>query len=244
MTLVITGGSGKLGRELNHIYPDALTPTHEEMDLCDSTAIRRYISNCMPTVVIHTAALTLVRKCEENKELAWRTNVLGTKELIKACLLVNDECYFIYVSTACVFFGGRGMYTERDLPYPKNFYSLTKLLGEFVVQSYNHIPWLIIRTNFVYKERWPYPKAFIDRFGTYLFAEAVAAGIKEVVEKNMRGVVHIVGDRKMSMYELAKITTPDIEPMTLAEYQGPPLTVDMSLDTIRWKKYQIGARIP
>jgi len=25
--------------------------------------------------------------------------------------------------------------------------------------------------------------------------------------------------------------------MTIDEYQGPPLTMDMSLDTERWKKY-------
>jgi hypothetical protein len=29
--------------------------------------------------------------------------------------------------------------------------------------------------------------------------------------------------------------------MTLAEYEGPPLTVDMSLETIRWKKFESGA---
>ncbi|MGC1709148.1 MAG: glycosyltransferase, partial [Nitrosotalea sp.] len=31
--------------------------------------------------------------------------------------------------------------------------------------------YLIIRTNFVSKKKWPYSKAFVDRFGTYLFAE-------------------------------------------------------------------------
>ncbi|GFP23721.1 dTDP-4-dehydrorhamnose reductase [Candidatus Hakubella thermalkaliphila] len=68
----------------------------------------------------------------------------------------------------------------------------------------------------------------------------MARGVKEVIEENMHGVVHIVGDRKISVYELAKLTTPNVEPMTLAEYCGPPLTVDMSLDTIRWKRYKIG----
>ena len=40
-------------------------------------------------------------------------------------------------------------------------------------------------------------------------------------------------------YELAKITTPDVEPMTIKDYSGPKLTMDMSLDTERWKKYKI-----
>ena len=41
------------------------------------------------------------------------------------------------------------------------------------------------------------------------------------------------------MFELAKKTTPDIQPMTIKEYSGPKLTMDMSLDTERWKKYKI-----
>ena len=98
---------------------------------------------------------------------------------------------------------------------------------------------LIIRTNFVARKKWPYPKAFTDRFGTYLFADDVAKGINEVIQKDMEGIVHIVGDKKMSMFELAKLTTPDIQPITTKEYSGPKLTIDMSLDTERWKKYSL-----
>ena len=41
------------------------------------------------------------------------------------------------------------------------------------------------------------------------------------------------------MFELAKYTTNDIGPMTVDKYSGPDLTIDMSLDTKRWKKYNI-----
>jgi dTDP-4-dehydrorhamnose reductase len=129
------------------------------------------------------------------------------------------------------------MYNESSIPYPENFYALTKLLGEQEVKRLsNH---LIIRTNFTARKKWPYPKAFSDRFGTYLFAEDVADGIKEVLNSDINGIVHIVGDKKISMFELAKITTLEIEPMTINDYSGPKLTMDMSLDTKRWKKYKI-----
>ena len=62
---------------------------------------------------------------------------------------------------------------------------------------------------------------------------------KEVIEDNLDGIVHIVGEKRISMFELAKYTTSDIEPMTMDEYSGPDLTIDMSLDTKRWKKYNI-----
>jgi len=129
------------------------------------------------------------------------------------------------------------MYTEKSIPYPENFYSLTKLLGEFEV---NRLPnATIIRTNFVPRKPWPYEKAFTDRFGTYLFADQVAKGVYDVIQENLTGIVHIVGDKKMSVFELAQLTTPDIEPMIIQDYSGPKLTMDMSLDTVRWKKYKI-----
>ena len=113
----------------------------------------------------------------------------------------------------------------------------SKLLGESEAQRIpNHI---IVRTNFVGKKKWLYPGAFTDRFGTYLFADKVANGIKEICENNLQGIVHIVGDKKISMFDLAKITTSEVKPITLNDYTGPPLTIDMSLDTERWKKYKL-----
>ena len=45
----------------------------------------------------------------------------------------------------------------------------------------------------------------------------------------------------MSMYDLAVLAgSRSVGKMTLAEYQGPPLTADMSMSTKRWKKYKIG----
>ena len=41
------------------------------------------------------------------------------------------------------------------------------------------------------------------------------------------------------MFELAGLTTPDIKPMRLEDYSGPNLTIDMSLDSEVWKKYDI-----
>ncbi len=241
--IFITGASGKLGKELQKVYSNALTPTHQEMDLASLESIRNYLSNHVPDIVIHAGALTGIRECEENKELAWKTNVLGTETLIKACLALNSECYFIYISTACVFHGDRGSYSEYDIPYPKNFYSMTKLLGEFIVTSYNQDVWLIIRTNFVSREKWPYPKAFVDRWGTYLFADDLALAIKQIIEQKLKGVVHVCGEDKLSMYELAKITTPNIQPMSLAEYSGPPLTQNMTLVSKRIPPFKLRREI-
>lgn len=237
-SVFITGGSGALGTQLRRRFPGALAPTHAELDVSDRAAVLSYFG-AHPGIktVIHGGALTGIRPCEEDRPLAWRTNVLGTRNLVDAVLASPDPVKFCYVSTACVFDGHTGMYDEDSVPYPENFYALTKLVGEHEVGRLSDP--LVVRTNFVAKEPWPYPKAFTDRFGTYLFADGVAEGISDVIGAGLTGTVHVAGDEKISVFDLARITTPDVQPMTIDEYSGPPLTMDMSLDSRRWKKYRI-----
>ena len=235
MKSLITGGSGILGTELKKFFPDSLFPSHSELDITNHEMVFDYFSKNEFDSIIHTAAMTSIRQCESEKKLSWDTNVVGTKNLVDATTEFRSNSKFIYLSTACVFDGHVGMYKESSIPSPENFYALTKLIGEQQIKNLKS--YLIIRTNFVGKQKWIYPKAFTDRFGTYLFAENVASGIKEIFDDNIVGTIHIVGDKKLSMYDLAKITTTSIKPMTIDEYQGPPLTMDMSLDTERWKKY-------
>ncbi|AFS81870.1 SDR family oxidoreductase [Candidatus Nitrosopumilus sediminis] len=237
LKILITGSSGALGSELKKKFPDAITPNHKELDITNKEQVTNFFNREKIDIVIHTAAITSIRKCEEERELTWKTNVDGTINLIDGLMKTNPNGKFVYVSTACVFDGNTGMYDESSIPYPENFYALSKLLGE---QEVKKIPnYLIIRTNFAARKKWPYPKAFSDRFGTYLFADDVATGIVDVINSNKRGIIHIVGDEKISMLELARITTPDIQPMTIKDYSGPKLTMDMSLDSKKWKKYKI-----
>ena len=237
MVVLITGGSGSLGIELQKIFLENISPTHKELDITNKEQIKKIFQENKIDTIIHTAAITKVRKCEEDKQLAWDVNVQGTKNLIDEIIQLKSNINFVYVSTACVFDGYLGMYTEKSIPYPENFYSLTKLLGEFEVNQLSNAT--IIRTNFVPKKPWPYEKAFTDRYGTYLFADQVANGINDVMKEKLTGIVHVVGDKKMSVFELAQLTTPNIKPMTISDYVGPKLTMDMSLDTERWKKYKI-----
>lgn len=235
--ILITGRSGKLGRELLKVYPEVCAPTHEEMDITKYPDVESYLSKTEPELLIHTAALTSVRKCEKFRRRAWAINVEGTRNLVWACRIHCPRVYFVYISTACIFSGEEGNYDEFCEPDPENHYGLTKLVGECIPRELEK--WLVVRTNFVAKKPWPYPKAFTDRYGTYLFSEDVAKAMKEIIDVNLTGVVHITGGKKMSMFQLAKMVSPDVEPMTMDEYAGPSLTVDMTLDSARWKKYRI-----
>ena len=125
---MITGSTGVLGSELKKLFPDSISPTHQELDICDITALKNFFNNTKIDMIIHTAALTTVRGCEENQSLAMKINVQGTKNLIEEFTNSNPSGRFVYISTACVFDGNCSMYTETSIPYPENFYSLTKLI--------------------------------------------------------------------------------------------------------------------
>jgi dTDP-4-dehydrorhamnose reductase len=239
MKVLITGGSGALGKSLKKVFKDAYFPTHEEMDLTNEKSVNKIVLDYKPEVVIHAGALVGIRECEEDKKKAWLTNVEGTQYIVDSLKKLNNNCYLIYISTACVFAGEKEKYyTEDDVTSPKNYYSFTKLCGEMIVRQHENT--CIIRTNFAPKEQWKYPKAFADRFGTYLFSDNSAKGIFDVFEKKEKGIIHIVGDKRISMHELALLAgSKDVGKMTLDEYNGPSLTVDMSLSTKRWKKYKI-----
>ncbi|MBI2541599.1 NAD(P)-dependent oxidoreductase [Candidatus Woesearchaeota archaeon] len=239
MKVLITGSSGALGTSLKKSFKNAFCPRHGKMDITDADEVSKTILSYEPDVLIHAAALVGIRECEENKEEAWLTNVEGTQNIINALIKSGNNCYLIYTSTACVFAGEhKKYYTEDDTPSPKNYYSFTKLCGELITRQYKNT--CIIRTNFAPKEQWEYPKAFVDRFGTYLFADNVAEGIYEIAEKKEKGVIHIAGDKRISMHELALLAgSKNVGKMTMADYEGPPLTIDMSISTKRWKKYKI-----
>lgn len=246
MKVLITGASGKLGSELSKLFPNPITPRHSELDLSDKNSIHSFIAKTRPDVVIHLAAVTGIPPCETNKELAWKTNVEGTKHLIDACYEANKECYFLYMSTPCVFDGKKEMYNEKDIPYPEHFYGLTKLMGEVIVNNHPLKHKAVVRGNFVPKSKWPHPGAFSDRFGTYLFAHDLARAIKEVVDARFIGLLHLAGDRKLSMYELAKLCpdSENVKPISYEEYLkngGFKLTKNMSLETIHneWKKFSL-----
>ena len=237
MSILVTGGKNSLSIELKKIFNDVLIPDSNELDLTNKKSIEQFFSIHDFDCIIHNESLMNIRECEENKSKAKKINVTSTQILVNFIDQINPSTKFIHISTPCIFDGKEGMYVESSIPSPPNFYGLTRMNSEIIVQKLqNHC---IVRTNYVSKEKWPYKKAFVDRFGTYLFTEQVAKGILDLKKENIFGIVHLVGDKKISMFELAKLTTPEIQPMTMNDYVGPQLTVDMSLDTDRWKKYKI-----
>lgn len=231
---LITGGNGILGKALDDtLYKECYCLTKAQFNVLDFTQMFNFLNNHHGEIkyVIHCAAITSIVTCEENKKLAYDINVLGIQNLLTAINSINEiyneKIKLIHVSTGCVFSGEEGNYDESSLPYPKNYYGLTKLIAEELVR-YSKVDSVIFRTNFVERGKWKHEKAFSDRYGTYLYADQVAQRIIDL--KDEIGILHITGDEKISMYQLAKKTNPDILPISLKEYTGKAkLCQDMSM---------------
>jgi dTDP-4-dehydrorhamnose reductase len=230
--ILITGASGRLGKELSKNFKNVLTPSHKELDVTNKENVANFMKTNNPDMIIHLAAMTNVPLCEDEKEKAWEINVKGTLNVLNAA----EGRKVVLMSTPCVFSGKEGMYKESDTPNPENYYGLTKVAAEnAVLSSPNN---LVIRSNFVPREKWPHEGAFTDRWGTYLFADELAKKMKDVIESGKTGIIHIAGDKKMSMYDIAK-QCPDsenVKPISYVEYlknTGYRLTQDMTLDSER-----------
>ena len=239
--ILITGGTGRLWKACKKIFPNALYPSRKNMDIIEEEAIEKYLQKNKPDIVIHLAALASIPKCEENKTLAWNTNVIATRNLVELSKKYWVQ-KFIYLQSACIFsWEDECMYDEDSTPSPKHYYWITKLIAEEIIKSYNstNFQTIIARTNFTTMP-WEYPKAFTDRYGTYLFAQGVVKWIKEIIESETKlPVIHICWEKEISMYDYAKLWWSKVEKMTLEEYTWVWLTRKMSLNTKYWHSYKI-----
>ena len=125
MKIAVTGnGKGKLRDEL---IKRGCIPIMG--DIADYDEITYAINIAKPDVLIHCAAMTDVKKCEEDRMEAFRINCRGTANVIDAF----PRGTLIYISTVHVF-NGRAWhpYSESHVPSPVNVYGLTKYSAELV----------------------------------------------------------------------------------------------------------------
>jgi dTDP-4-dehydrorhamnose reductase len=239
VSLLITGATGSLGREVAARLPDALTPASAQLDIRSPERVDHFVADHAVDTVIHCAARTSVRACEIDRQDAFDVNVNGTRAICSALAKHTEKPLLVYISTACVFPGDdpSTWYTEDDLPQPKNYYALTKLLSERMIDDWADCgrgrKALILRTNFADRGAWKHSRAFVDRFGTYLYPDLVAQRLVELMHEGREGIMHVCGDRRLSMLEFARLTDPDVGPTSLDAYDGPPVTVNMCLASNR-----------
>jgi len=139
MNVLVTGASGFVGRalvdELRHgdgayeVHPLGRT----DGDLAEPGVAEAAIAAANPDVVVHAAARIGVVRCEEEPQLALRSNVLATALVARAA--AAHRARLAYVSTSDVY-GSAVAADEQAPPAPGSLYALTKLWGEQAATLY------------------------------------------------------------------------------------------------------------
>jgi dTDP-4-dehydrorhamnose reductase len=217
MKILIFGASGQLGLELSKILQGDLIKVYNsneiedgyKLDLTNFSMVEDFILKKKPDIIINTAAITDVDKCETEKDIAYKVNAEAVKHIVRAARVI--EAYFIQISTDYVFDGQKGLYKEEDLPNPINYYGLTKLLGDTYALSYDDA--LVIRTSGIFRNK-GFPiyvyktlkeNKEVNAFRGYyspISARKLAEAINEIIQYRKTGIINIAGER-ISRYELA-----------------------------------------
>jgi dTDP-4-dehydrorhamnose reductase len=224
MKIFVTGGSGHLGTMLvEYLQKDneVLAPTRKECDILDTYQLDTLIKEFKPEVVIHLAALVDTFGCEEHPVNALDVNVLGTLNLVEACLPL--KCKFVYVSSEYVFGGSRGKYTVEDRLDPINVYGKTKAAAEYVVSVLDN--YQIIRAPFI---KQIYPKVFTDQYCSRHFLDEVCEKIVRNILGNPDNIVHIATERA-SLYEIYQNKGIEAIPITMSKDYHSMIPFDTSL---------------
>jgi len=228
--ILIIGGSSKIGLNIINIiknnfssnfevfgtYNTQKTPQLTKLDITNYEMIENTFSKIQPHIVILTAALIHPLTCEENKTLAWKTNVESVKKIVEECKKINSK--LIFLSSDYVYSGKNSLIEEIDSLDPLNYYGKTKLEGEKLVSTLEKF--LIIRTAWV-NDTNPNSKSFVmqvinslkqnrifnvatDQFGHPTYSVNLAEMIVELILKQANGIFHVTGSTYISRFEFAQ----------------------------------------
>lgn len=118
-----------------------------QIDLSDFESLALILNDFQPSHILHTAAITSVEACENDKNLSQILNVDLTVFLAQYAKTYN--CHMTFLSTDFVFDGQDGPYREEDPVHPINAYGKSKAEAERQILALES-PVAILRTILVY----------------------------------------------------------------------------------------------
>ncbi|PXW63661.1 dTDP-4-dehydrorhamnose reductase [Methylobacterium sp. B4] len=151
MDILILGGAGQVGTELQHYaWPEGVrvhAPDRQSLDITDEAALVAALDARAYAAVINPAAYTAVDRAESEVAAAWRLNALAPA--ILAAETAKRNVPLVHVSTDYVFDGtGDGCYAPDAPMNPQSVYGASKAAGEMAVCTGNRRH-AIVRTAWV-----------------------------------------------------------------------------------------------
>ncbi len=218
MKVLITGANGQLGYHLKQVFADQelFLGDTTNFDITNADLVMQVVEQFKPDVIVHAAAYVNVDKAEVDKELCFKVNVDGSKNVAKAAQRVRAK--MLAISTDYVFSGdAKAPYAESAEPSPLSYYGQTKYEGEKMVMA-NCSNYFICRTSWLYGGRKPtpemdfaqpgLPKNFVltmlrvgkdkevmeivgDQLGGPTYAQDVAETVSKLAKTEAYGVYHL-----------------------------------------------------
>lgn len=225
---LITGGSGLLAlnwaSSLRDKYSITLGLHQQKVSLTGTSVAQLNLDSLdrliqqfeviQPQIVIHTAGLTSVEKCESDPILARQLNILLALNMAKVCAMFKVP--FAHISTDHLY-SGHNAFADENLPIsPLNIYGITKAEAELRVLEENPEA-LVIRTNFYgwgtsYRQSFSdfiirtlraekKLELFEDVFYTPILAEVLAQATHDLIALKAKGIFNIVGGQRLSKFD-------------------------------------------
>ncbi len=226
MKIAVIGANGQLGKDICEKIAIAnnelIELNHDRIEISNIECVSYVLKEVKPDVVINTAAMHNVEKCENDPERSFKVNGIGARNLSHICNDLNST--LIHISTDYVFDGSKKKpYIEIDKPLPLNVYGNTKLSGEYFIESiakkyfilrvsgiYGKNPCRAKGTNFIdlmlklAKER-DEIRVVDDEILTPTFTEDIADQIVKILNMDAEyGLYHVTAEGSCSWFEFAR----------------------------------------
>ena len=221
MRVLVTGYNGQLGwdvvQQLEKRDIECRGVDLQDFDLLDGPAVKAYVQEYRPDVIVHCAAYTAVDKAESEPQVCAAVNGNGTMNVVRAALSVGAK--LVYISTDYVFSGKGEEPWKTDDPYdPQNVYGLSKVQGETAVRS-------LMKRYFLLRISWQYGlhgnnfvrtmrrlgktrsevRVVNDQIGSPTFSEDVARVICDLIPTEKFGIYHVTNEGYMSWADFARM---------------------------------------
>ena len=141
---------------------EAPGPNEYVLDITSLDDCRRVIGEVRPTHIVHLAAISFV--AHDDALAMYNVNVLGTLNLLQACVDVGVRPDKILIaSSANVYGNAGGVIDESVVPAPVNHYAASKLAMEHLVRTwYERLP-IVVTRPFNYTGRGQAPRFLVPK---------------------------------------------------------------------------------
>ncbi|WP_409518842.1 GDP-mannose 4,6-dehydratase [Paraburkholderia sp. LEh10] len=235
--VLITGANGFTGAYVREELADAgyevigtsvgAPQAGERMlDITSLPDCRRLIGELKPDFIVHLAAISFV--AHDDPLEMYNVNVIGTTNLLQACVDVGHEPRKILVASSANIYGNaEGVIDEETAPAPVNHYAASKLAMEHLVRTwFDRLP-LVVTRPFNYTGRGQSERFLVPKIVSHFVRR------RPFIELGNLDVARDFSDVRMVSRAYRALLESSVTGETLNVCSGNPRTLTDIVDIVR-----------